>query len=428
MNIIMNLSRICTIAEIEDYLQKNGDNEHHRLSTHNKTEWYEWIDTLLHKVSYHKLCHKEKRSVRAFIQKLTGYSNIQMKRLIIKQKKGELVYDKRQRNSFARYYQDTDIALLHHIDSVHQLSGKATKKIIARAYWMFGKVEYRKLKEISVSHIYNIRGSKHYQRMGVNFKGTKSVDIPIGIRMKPRPHGKPGYIRVDSVHQGDYERIKGVYFVNLVDEVTQMEWVFCVHSICAENIENILKVLLRICPYHILNFHSDNGSEFINKLIASMLNGEKIRQTKSRPRKHNDNALVESKNGSVIRKMFGYFHIPATRKNAEKITAFCLGSFIPYLNFHRPCAFAKIKIDKKGKQKKTYPYKNYCTPYEKLKSLPNAKQYLREGVTFEELDKIAYKECDTEFAEKMNVAKKKLFKSLDLNVKNKEKNKKDDKK
>lgn len=379
-----------------------------------KSEIYEFLDTTLRKVRYQKCTKKEKGIVRKYLLIITGYSSIQLKRLIVKHKKGKLEWSNWQKEDSSRYYTDKDIALLHFVDSTHKLSGKATKKILEREYKIFKKEKYRRIMNISVSHIYNLRKTKTYLRMGKNFEETKFSDVPIGVRTKPDPEGRPGFFRVDSVHQGDYEKQKGVYFVNLVDEVLQMEFVFCVHSICAENIKSILLALMKICPYNIINFHSDNGSEFINKLIADILNKEHIKQTKSRPRKHNDNALVESKNGSIIRKMFGYFHIPATKENAFKITTFCINFFIPYLNYHRHCAFSQTITDKKGKEKKKYPYKNYCTPYEKLKSLPNTQQYLKKGISFEKLDKIAYEISDTDFAKIMNLEKKKLFSYLSL--------------
>ena len=52
------------------------------------------------------------------------------------------------------------------------------------------------------------------------------------------------------------------------------------------------------------------------------------------------------------------------------------------------------------------------TPYEKLKSLENAEQYLKPGITFKELDKIAYAESHTDYAKKMQKEKQKLFKKL----------------
>lgn len=147
-------------------------------------------------------------------------------------------------------------------------------------------------------------------------------------------------------------------------------------------------------------------------MVAAILNKLHIRQTKSRPRRHNDNALVETKNGSIIRKHFGYFHIPATQDNADILNRFSRNWFIPYLNYHRPCGFATTKVDHRGKEKKIY--KTYLTPYEKLKSLPNADRYLRRHIFFEDLDKIAYAESDTEFAGKMREEKEKAFQKLNL--------------
>ena len=161
-------------------------------------------------------------------------------------------------------------------------------------------------------------------------------------------------------------------------------------------------------PFVILNFHSDNGSEYINKQVASMLERLRIDQTKSRSRHSNDNGLAETKNGSVIRKHIGRNHIP--KKNAPAIEKFYEEYFNPYLFFHRMCAFATDYVDKRGKIRKKY--ETYMTPYEKLKSLPSAEQYLKPGVSFEQLDKIAYALSDNEVAERMEKAKKEVFRNL----------------
>jgi len=110
----------------------------------------------------------------------------------------------------------------------------------------------------------------------------------------------------------------------MVDEVTQFEFVFCVPSISEKYMRKVLALMHQICPYRVFNFHSDNGSEYINYVVADLLNKANVSQTKSRARKSNDNALVESKNGSVIRKHFGYNHIPATEENANLVNQFCL--------------------------------------------------------------------------------------------------------
>lgn len=160
----------------------------------------------------------------------------------------------------------------------------------------------------------------------------------------------------------------------------------------------------------LVEFHCDNGSEYVNERVAEILNRTLIKLTKSRPRKTNDNALVEGKNGSIIRKWLGYGYIE--QKFAPVINEFYGGEFHEYVNYHRPCAFATEIVDKKGKVKKIYKPKDYLTPYEKLRSLPKANGYLKEGVTFEMLDEIAVRRNDNEMAELVQREREKLFEEV----------------
>lgn len=408
MTITMNISHIQTVPQITEFLKTNLP----LIKPDSKANTYDWLRTFLIKIKYRKLKKKEKVIVKNYIEKVTGYSKIQIKRLLKKSKDGKLHWRKWQKGCFSAVYDANDVGLLHEVDKAHKLSGPATREILKREYGKYGKAQYRKLANISSSHIYNIRKRVSYLRKGKIFDGTKPTFISIGKRMKPKPEGRPGYLRVDTVHQGDRDNKKGIYHINIVDEVTQAEFVFSVPSICEKYLRIVLEDLCIACPFKIVNFHSDNGSEFINKVVAQILNRLHIKQTKSRPRRHNDNALVETKNGSIIRKTFGYFHIPATEKNAYLLNRFNGRWLNNYLNFHRPCGFATTKIDGKGKEKKVY--KTYMTPYEKLKSIPNATMYLKRHIFFEDLDKIAYAESDTEFAIRMNEEKEKMFRKLKL--------------
>jgi len=172
----------------------------------------------------------------------------------------------------------------------------------------------------------------------------------------------------------------------------------------------ILKNLLEKFPFTVIEFHADNGSEYINKIVAKLLNTLLIQLTKSRPRHSNDNPLVETKNGAIVRKHMGYIHIP--RGKAEIVNRFYQDWFNNYLNYHRPCAFPEIKIDKKGKEKRTYPHSNYMTPYQKLKSIKNVDQYLKPGFTFAKLDEIAYATSHTDYAIQINQAKQQMKKEV----------------
>jgi len=213
------------------------------------------------------------------------------------------------------------------------------------------------------------------------------------------------------VHQGDLEGVKGVYHINVVDEVTQWEVVGCVKVISERYLIPLLEDLIDQFPFRIINFHSDNGSEYINYQIKDMLNRLIIKQTKSRSRKTNDQALVEGKNGSVIRKHIGRNHIP--KKYADPINIFYQKYFNPFLNYHRICSFATNYTDKREKIKKKYNI--HLTPYDKLKSLKNAKRYLKEEITFEILDKMAYAKSDIEAGEEMKKEKSKVFRTIKIN-------------
>jgi len=161
-----------------------------------------------------------------------------------------------------------------------------------------------------------------------------------------------------------------------------------------------------ISSAHIYNIKNNNlqyGSS-----PAKLLNKIHIELTKSRSRHSNGNALVESKNGSIIKKFYGRNYID--QKWAKRINKFNRKYFNIYLNYHRPCGFATDKIDSKGKIRKKY--QTWITPYEKLKTLKDAEQYLKPEFSFDELDKTANKKSDNEFAEKMREEKSKLFKII----------------
>lgn len=193
-----------------------------------------------------------------------------------------------------------------------------------------------------------------------------------------------------------------------MDEVLQWEITGCVEGISERFLLPLLEDLINQFPFKIFNFHSDNGSEYINRQVADLLNRLVIKQTKSRSRHCNDNALAESKNGSVIRKHMGYSHI--SRKYAEPINEFYKKYFNAYVNYHRPSGFATDTINAKGKIKKKYD--QYLTPCEKFLSLENPGQYLREGITLQMIRDIAQEKSDNEYAALMQKKKSKLFKSF----------------
>jgi transposase InsO family protein len=265
-----------------------------------------------------------------------------------------------------------------------------------------------------VAHLYNLRKGQRYRERRLNYVKTRPTAVSIGERRKPQPQGQPGYLRLDTVHQGDQPGgsagAKGVYHINAVDEVTQWQVAGSTPRISEVYLEPVLKAMLDQFPFRIKGFHTDNGSEFINATVARLLDKLLIEQTKSRPRQSGDNGLVETKNGAVIRKHIGYGYIDAG--HADTINSFYREYLNPYLNYHRPCAQADVEIDEKGR--KRVRYKRYQTPLETLLRLGKPEQYLRQGLSINALKRIAGALSDTDAARRMQQAKTKLFEKLRL--------------
>ena len=260
-------------------------------------------------------------------------------------------------------------------------------------------------------HLYNLRKRAGYARQRQTWTKTRPVTSPIGERRAPAPNNRPGYLRVDSVHQGDQDSVKGLYHINAVDCVTQYEGVATRERISEAFLIPVLAALLAGFPFVILGFHVDNGSEYINRHVAELLNKLLIEEfTKSRSRHGNDNAQVESKNGAIVRKHLGYGHIP--QRYATLVNAFRRDYLNPYVNFHRPSLFAETITDAKGRQRGRYPYKPSMTPYDKLKSLPLAAQFLKSGITFQQLDTQANAISDNDAVQRLNDARATMFKNI----------------
>ena len=410
MVIDMNDKQLTTLAQLQAFL--DGTVAVDFAVT--PGERYDFIARIVQRFGYRHLPRAGKGVVLRFLERVSGYSRQQLTRLVKRgaERRPLIKRYRASRTSFASTYTSVDLRLLAHTDTLHgTLSGLATKKLMERAYGVFGDARYQRLATISVAHLYNLRRRTGYQRLRQVWIKTRPVVKAIGERRAPSPNNQPGYLRVDSVHQGDQDGVKGVYHINTVDCVTQFEAVATCERISEAFLIPVLEALLNSYPFVIKGFHSDNGSEYINHEVAKLLNKLLIEeQTKSRARHCNDNAQAESKNAAIVRKHLGYSHIP--QRFATLVNAFCRDHLNPYINFHRPCLFAETITDAKGRQRKRYPYKLMMTPYEKLKSLDKPKQFLKLGVTFQQLDLQAKAMSDNDAAQCLNEARSLLFKTI----------------
>lgn len=384
-----------------------------------------WMADTLKRFGYARALRADRGVLRQYLTQITGLSRAQVTRRITQFLQQGRIKDLRGTPAapFARRYTADDIRLLAEVDALHDtLSGTITKKLCERALRVHGDARFERLATISNGHLYTLRAHSTYRASRGSFDKTRPVKNTIGERRKPAPHGRPRYLRVDNVHQGDLDGIKGVYLINALDEVTQCQCVCAVERISEAFLLPVLEAMMTAFPYVIQGFHSDNGSEYVNYPVAKRLEKLRIEQTQSRSRQTNDNALAESKNASTVRKHLGYRHIPQHRAGA--VNAFTTEHRSPYLNDHgprppsRPRHFPTEFTDPKGRIRKRYRYVDMMTPHDKLKSSPEASTCLKPGVTFEPLDEIANECSDNvasnqrlplEAAKRLNKAKAKLF-------------------
>lgn len=398
----MDDSRLTNINQIKEFL-KASQGVALSLKESGIDEKYNFIDQTIDRLEYFKLSRRERRAVANYLKKVTGYKRAQLFRLINRAKSGKLLRKKYKRHNPNRKYSSFDVKLLEKTDELHlRLNTSATKEILRREYEVFHKEDYGNISRVSPSHINNLRNHPVYRNSYVNH--TKPAIIPIGETMKPENNEIPGSIRVDSVHQRD------VFYLNLVDEITQWEIAISIPQLTEEFLLPALEYVLDQCPFVVFNFHSDRGGEFINYEVAKILDKLLIHQTKSRSRHTNDNALVESKNGNVIRKNLGHGYF--SKQIVTELNEWLKNYFNLYLNYHRPCLYQTgIRVYPNGREMPAYG--QTIIPYEKLKEVSRKKRknFLKEGITFEELDKIAYQCSDNEFAKLMREAESKLFSS-----------------
>lgn len=403
----MDGSRKLSLEEIRAFL---AGTEPVEFTGQRRAERYGWVEQTLRQHDYARLGRAGKGLLRQYVAKMTGLSRAQAARLIGGYlKKGEVKPKAYSRPKFPPRYTAADVGLLAYVDREHgTLSGPATRRILEREYKEFGQAAFQRLASISVAQIYRLRKTAAYRKRNTSYQPTRPTAVAIGQRRKPAPDGRPGYLRVDTVHQGDQDGHKGLYHINAVDEVTQWQVVGATPHISELWLIPLLEAMLAQFPFRIRGFHSDNGSEFINHTVEKLLNKLLIEQTKSRPRHSNDNGLVEAKNGAIIRKHLGFAHIAS--QHAAQVDQFHREFLNPYVNFHRPCGVPEEILAANGKRKRVYP--RYRTPFEIFQQVPGWETYLRPALSAAELQRQAAAQSDTDAARDMQQAKRDLFASI----------------
>jgi len=416
MIINMNESKLCTIELIEQFLA--GTLEISVTKHDDEASLYQHITRVLKRFDFPRCSKYERGVLLKYLRFTTGYSRAQITRLVKAWHTNRLAnipLAKRYTapvEPFKRKYTEGDVRLLVEMDRANEdVCGPSIVHLLKRAYEYYGDKRYERISNLSVSHLYNLRKSTGYQRQRTKITKTRPVGIPIGIRKAPSPSGRAGFVRIDSVHQGDFDGEKGVYHITCVDSVSQWQVEACVEGISEVFLMPVLELIMEQLPFVLQGFHSDNGSEYINSRVAKMLEKLRIEQTKSRPRHSNDNGLAESKNNSVVRKHMGYSHIP--RRHAEAINQFYQQTFNSWLNLHRPCLYPTDIVSPKGKVVKRYKHADVKTPLECLVLLNGRDLVIfKTDTMLQELILESKQQTDLQAAKQMSLAKSRLFASF----------------
>ena len=203
---------------------------------------YGLVEGVLRAQKYLGLPKKDKGIVRRYLVKISGLSVVQITRLIARwRERGVIEARASRRYRFPRRYTNDDILLLAKTDGAHEgLSAPAVRRILQREFKVHRKAKYERLASISASHIYNLRRTRVYREQRVHHTKTRAAAVAIGERRKPEPRGRPGFLRVDAVHQGDTTSGKGIYHINAVDTVTQGQIVGCCETISEAHLLPVL--------------------------------------------------------------------------------------------------------------------------------------------------------------------------------------------
>jgi hypothetical protein len=173
----------------------------------------------------------------------------------------------------------------------------------------------------------------------------------------------PGFFEGDLVaHCGD--RVDGAFLNTLVLTDIASSWTefFPIIKKGSENVISSLEVLQQILPFPLLGLDTDNGSEFINYALLDFCRIHKITFTRSRAYKKNDQAHVEEKNGSIVRKLIGYDRFEGL--DAYNALSELYATLRLYINFFQPSLKLKSKI--RDGAKVTKKYDKAKTPYQRL--------------------------------------------------------------
>lgn len=198
----------------------------------------------------------------------------------------------------------------------------------------------------------------------------------IPLRIGPWREAAAGYGEIDLVaHCGETTAGQYVNTLNYTDIATTWSEREAVLGKAQERVFNALRNISGRLPFPLRGIDSDNDSVFINNQMLRYCQREKIVFTRSRPYKKNDNAHVEQKNWTTVRKIFGYIRMELEQQVAL-MNKLYRGQLRDYTNFFQPSQ--KCQGKKRIGAKKVKEYDQAKTPYQRVLESKEVSQEIKE--------------------------------------------------
>src|SRR5438094_9092294 len=192
MVIDMNETRLNTVAQLRAFL--NGTAAVQFQPGRNDVQRYDFIATVLKRFAYRRLRRRDKAVVLRYLERTTGYSRQQITRLVRRDRDGTTLAKRYRapRAGFARKFGTADVKLLAQTDALHgTLSGPATKRLLQRAWQLFGDPRYERLASLSVAHLYTPRRPAASPPTRLPWTKPRGPSMPTADRPPPHPQRRP---------------------------------------------------------------------------------------------------------------------------------------------------------------------------------------------------------------------------------------------
>jgi hypothetical protein len=202
------------------------------------------------------------------------------------------------------------------------------------------------------------------KRLYGHTKPGKLLKSRIAIRTDNWDVTSPGYLEIDLVvHCGPSASGEFICSFNLTDICTGWTETRAIMGKGETGVVTALEEIRLGLPFDLLAIDSDNGSEFINHHLARWCGKHKITFTRSRPYKKNDNAHIEQKNWTHVRRIFGWERYD-TPEQCAMMNALYRGELYRMQNLFQPCVklVEKTRVGSKVRRR----YDTATTPLDRL--------------------------------------------------------------